>query len=248
MSNPVLGTIPHYSPMFKPLPRLYANFEKISVICRAHREAVRRALPKPLNYVSDVIEIFSYRCPEVHDLSVPGLAPRSYLESGVVLQAEIDGIRGGHVLYEYVTTDDALVPGREIWGYPKKLAEVVDWVQDGDVLRSRTVRRDQTLIDIAFTERPVAYDKPELQPRIQIKRIPRADGEGYDVHQVVLNTLGKWTLFETKVGMAEVKLGGKSEMDPLFELGPLEVLGAEKIRAEFELAYGRVHKNLGPTD
>ena len=37
-------------------------------------------------------------------------------------------------------------------------------------------------------------------------------------------------------------------MDPLFELGPIEVLGAEKIRAEFELAYGRVHKDLGPTD
>ncbi len=247
MSDRLFDTIPHRNPLFKPLPRLYANFEKISVICRAPREAVRRALPGPLDYVSDIIEVFAYRCPEVHDLAAPGAPPRSYIDSGIVLQAKIDGIQGGHVAYEYVTTDDAMAPGREIFGYPKKLAEV-DWEQDGDILRSRTVRRDNTLIDIAFTEAPSTYEKPLLQPRIQIKRIPRADGTGYDVHQVVLNTLGKWTLFETKTGTAELKLGGRDDMDPLFELGPLEVLGAEKIRAEFELAPARVLKDLGPED
>jgi acetoacetate decarboxylase len=247
MSEQVLGTIPHRSPLFKPLPRLYANFEKISVICRAPKEAVRRVLPAPLEYVSDIIEVFAYRCPEVHDLAAPEAGPRSYLESGIVLQAAVDGVMGGHVAYEYVTTDDAMAPGREIWGYPKKLADV-DWQKDSEALTSRTVRRGNTLIDIEFTAGPNSYEKPVLQPRIQIKRIPRADGVGYDAHQIVLNSLGKWTLFETVPGTAKVKLGGQETMDPLFELGPLEILGAEKIRAEFELAYGRVFKDLGPSE
>ena len=247
MSQHVLETIPHRSPLFKPLPRLYAKFEKISVICRAPKEAVRRTLPEPLEYVSDIIEVFVYRCPEVHDLAIPGATPRSYMESGIVLQAAVDGVAGGHVAYEYVTTDDAMAPGREIWGYPKKIADV-DWRTQGQTIASRTARRDHTLIDIEFTEGPAAYEKPLLQPRLQIKRIPRADGNGYDVHQIVLNKLSKWTLFETVTGTAKVRLGGQENMDPLFELGPLEVLGAEKIRAEFELGYGEVFKDLGPSD
>mgnify|MGYP007032578867 CR=1 FL=1 len=72
MSQHVLETIPHRSPLFKPLPRLYAKFEKISVICRAPKEAVRRTLPEPLEYVSDIIEVFAYHCPKVVDLAVPG--------------------------------------------------------------------------------------------------------------------------------------------------------------------------------
>lgn len=244
MSDQVLETIPHRSPLFKPLPRHYAEFEKLSVICRAPKEAVRRALPAPLDYVSDIIEVFAYKCPKVYDLTVPGAGPRSYTESGIVLQAAVDGVAGGHVAYEYVTTDDAMAPGREIWGYPKKLAEV-DWEVSGSTIRSRTVRRGQTLIDIKFTEGGAAYDKPVLQPRLQIKRIPRADGAGYDVHQIILNRLGKWTLFDTVVGTAEVRLGGIETMDPLFDLGPLEVIGAEKTRAEFELGYGEIFKDLG---
>jgi len=244
MSQQLLETIPHRSPLFKPLPRHYAEFEKISVICRAPKDAVRRALPEPFDYVSDIIEVFAYYCPKVVDLAAPGAKPRSYVESGIAIQAAVDGVTGGHVLYEYVTTDDAMAPGREIWGYPKKLAEV-SWEKQGGSIVSRTVRREQTLIDIEFTEGPCTYEKPVLQPRLQIKKIPRADGLGYDVHQIVLNKLGKWTLFDSVTGTAKVKLGGIETMDPLFDLGPLEVLGAEKIRAEFELGYGEIFKDLG---
>lgn len=243
MSDQLLETIPHRSPLFKPLPRHYAEFEKISVICRAPKGAVRKALPEPFDYVSDLIEVFAYRCPKVYDISAPDAPYRSYFESGIVLQAFVDGVTGGHVAYEYVTTDDAMAPGREIWGYPKKLADV-DWDENGGTIRSRTIRRGQTLIDLEFTEGPASYEKPQLQPRLQIKRIPRADGAGYDVHQIVLNKLGKWSMFETVSGSAKVKLGGTDAMDPLFELGPLEVIGAEKIRAEFELGYGEIFKNL----
>lgn len=247
MANPVLETIPHRSPLFKPLPRLYAKFEKISVICRAPEEGVRRALPDPLAYVSDIIEVFVYKCPEVHDLCAPEAGPRSYMESGIALQAAFQGIEGGHVAYEYVTTDDAMAPGREIWGYPKKIAEV-DWKQEGSRISSRTLRRGNVLIDLEFTEEACAFEKPVLQPRLQVKRIPSADGRGYDVHQVVQNKLGRWSLLETVTGTANVTLGGAPQMDPLFELGPLEVLGAEKIRAEFELGYGEILKDLKSAD
>lgn len=238
-----METIPHRSPLFKPLPRHYDDFEKISVICRAPMDAVKRLLPPPFDFVSDVIEVFVYRCGKVTDMSVPGAPIRSYMESGIAIQASIDGVIGGHVAYEYVTTDDAMAPGREIWGYPKKLADV-NWQNRDGTIASQTVRNGQRLIELEFTPGDVDFDKPVLQPRLQIKKIPRADGRGYDVHQVVLNRLDKWTLHEAVKGHARVSLGGVEIMDPLFDLGPLEILGAEKIRGEFELGYGEIFKEL----
>lgn len=241
--SPLLETIPHRSPLYKALPRYYADFEKISVICRAEPSALKRLLPPPMEYVSDLIEVFVYRCPKVLDVSYAESPARSYIESGIAVQARVDGVLGGHVAYEYVTTDDAMAPGREIWGYPKKLADVT-WVErDGKIL-SQTTRQGQLLIDLTFEPGSDFIERPILQPRLQVKKIPSADGQGYDVHQVVLNRLNHWIVHDTTAGTATVNLGGTESMDPLFDLGPLEILGAEKIIAEFELGYGEVLKDL----
>lgn len=242
-SLPLLETIPHRSPLYKALPRYYADFEKISVICRAEPEAVRRLLPEPLEYVSDLIEIFVYRCPRVLDISYPEAPARSYVESGIAVQTRVDGLLGGHVAYEFVTTDDAMAPGREIWGYPKKMA-AVSWDEANGVISSQTVRQGQVLIDLSFEVADQPVEKPVLQPRLQIKKIPSADGQRYDVHQIILNRLNHWIVHETLPGTAELNLGGLTHMDPLFELGPVQVLGAEKLIAEFELGYGEVLKDL----
>ncbi|WP_163434673.1 acetoacetate decarboxylase family protein, partial [Escherichia coli] len=61
---------------------------------------------------------------EVYDVANPEMGPRNYLEGGVVVPARYGDLVGGHVLYEYVTTDDSMAGGREVWGYPKKLGEV----------------------------------------------------------------------------------------------------------------------------
>lgn len=242
-SLPLLETIPHRSPLYKSLPRYYADFEKISVICRADPVAVRRLLPEPLEYVSDLMEVFVYRCPRVLDTSYPEAPARSYIESGIAVQTQVDGQLGGHVAYEYVTSDDAMAPGREIWGYPKKMA-TVSWDEGDGVISSQTVRHGQVLIDLTFEAANQSVEKPVLQPRLQIKKIPSADGQRYDVHQIILNRLNHWVEHETLAGTAKLDLGGLAHMDPLFELGPVEVLGAEKLIAEFELGYGEVFKEL----
>jgi acetoacetate decarboxylase len=44
-------------------------------------------------------------------------------QRSVVLHAGYKDIVGGHVAYEFVTTDDAMCGRREIIGYPKKFAD-----------------------------------------------------------------------------------------------------------------------------
>lgn len=233
-------TVPDRTPLFKAMPRHYVGYRKLSVFCKASPEGIRKALPADFDYVSDEIEVFVMDCPEVHDLDDPAMGPRTYLEGGVVVQAGYGGVTGGHVLYEYVTTDDSMAGGREVWGYPKKLGQVTyEEAADGSITAS-TSRLGQTLLKLGFVPGEADFQKPALHPRLQVKRIPRADGQGFDVDQIILNELADMKLISQVRGTGSVVLGGRTNMDPLMELGVTHVIGAEHIVAEFKLGYGRI--------
>lgn len=236
-------TLPDRSPLFKPPPRHYKGYRKLSLYCEASLAGIRKALPQDFETASSIIEVFVMNCPEVHDLANPEMGPRAYLEGGVVVQARYKNVLGGHVLYEYVTTDDALCGGREVWGYPKKLANVAfDEAADGSIAAS-VERLGKTLIDAQFTPGAAAFERPVLQPRLQVKRIPRCDGEGWDVDQIIYNELASPKLHRQVTGTATLALGGSPIMDPLMELGVSRVIGAAFIVADFHLAFGRVFED-----
>ncbi|TQI75350.1 acetoacetate decarboxylase [Bosea sp. AK1] len=233
-------TVPDRTPLFKALPRHYVGYRKLSVFCEASPEGIRKALPADFEYVSNQIEVFVMDCPEVHDMDNRAMGPRAYLEGGVVVQAAYGGVTGGHVLYEFVTTDDSMAGGREVWGYPKKLGAVTyEEAADGSITASVS-RLGHSLIKLSYRPDEVTFEKPLLHPRLQVKRIPRADGEGFDVDQIILNELTGAKVFSQRRGSGAVLLGGRSEMDPLMELGVSRVIGAEHVVAEFKLGYGRV--------
>ena len=234
---------PDRSPLYKALPRLYRDLRKLSVYCRGDAAGLRKALPPEFDLASDVFEVFVMNCPVVHDAADPVMGPRSYSEGGIVLHARYRDIVGGHVAYEFVTTDDAMAGGREIMGYPKKLADVT-LVEDGKPMTGAVVRLGVELIKVAFEPAEGAFAKPMLQPRLLVKRIPRADGLGYDVNQIVTLSLQRSKVLEVRRGRATAALGGSLDMDPLLELGLREVLGAEFIVGEFDLGYGRVLEDL----
>src|SRR3546814_11368167 len=99
---------------------------------------------------------------------------------------------------------------------------------DGHI-RAMVSRLGRTLIDARFTPSPdIVFDKPGLKPRIQVKRIPRADGHGYDVDQIIRNDLSDDKVHQSVRGMAQLNRGGETHMDHLLELGAGEGGGAEE--------------------
>jgi acetoacetate decarboxylase len=236
-------TVPDRTPLFKPMPRFYKGFRKLSVFCEATRAGIQKSLPAGFECAGEVIEVFVMSCPEVHDVANPEMGPRNYLEGGVVVPVRYGDLTGGHVLYEYVTTDDAMAGGREVWGYPKKLGDVTLDESGTGVITAQVSRLARRLIDVRFTPGEVAFEKPLLHPRVQVKRIPRADGEGYDVDQIIRNDLRAPRVSQLVRGTASLALGGSSIMDPLYELGVDQVIGAEFTVAEFYLDYGTVYED-----
>lgn len=225
-------SLPQYAPLFDSPPYAYRGSRKLSVVCRADRAALQAALPASLTLASDLIEVFALDVPDAGALG-------SYREGGIVVNVSYQGQSGGHVLYEYVTTDDSLCAGREIWGYPKKLCEM-DWFEgEASEVSASVMRRGKELIAIRFSASGPEYPPLDLQPRYQVKRIPSADGAGNDFDRVIRNELGGGTIHKRVTGSATVRLGS-SVQDPLAELGITEVIGAEFIVADFMLGFGKI--------
>lgn len=227
--------MPDDSPIYSKVPITYKGFRKLSVLCKANPAGIRKALPSIFNPVGDVIEVFLMNVVEVD-----GLDP--YMEGGIVIPCEYEGMLGAHVTYEYVTHDDSLTVGREIWGYPKKIADMT-FTENEDKISSTLYRRGLLLIGIDFEKDSKAkdYPRPVMQPRIQLKRFVRADGSDFDMDQVIINRLKGSVVHEQYFGKAKVTLNG-TKADPMDQFGPIEIVGAEFIVADFVLDYGEIFK------
>lgn len=228
-------TMPDAAPLYSGVPINYKGFRKLSVLCKANPEGIRKTLPSVFTPVGDIVEVFLMNVVEVE-----GLDP--YMEGGIVIPCKYEDTVGAHVVYEYVTDDDSMAAGREIWGYPKKLADMT-FEESGNNVRSTLTRRGVQLIGIDFEKDDSLsdYSRPIMQPRLQLKRFVRADGTGFDMDQIITNVLTGSTIRERYLGNAKVTING-SKQDPLDWFMPLEVVGAEFIVADFVLGYGKVLK------
>lgn len=228
-------TMPDSAPLYPEVPYSYKGYRKLSVLCKANSEGIRMALPVEFEPVDDVIEVFLMSVPEVD-----GLDP--YMEGGVVIPCSYGEIVGAHVVFEYVTDDDSMAVGREVWGYPKKLCKMTfDEKPDGSVVSTLT-RRGSKIVRIDFKpDEKASYEPPKMQPRLQLKRFVRADGQGFDMDQVILNELTGAKIHEEKAGQATLTLNS-SKSDPLDWFNPVEVVGASFFVADFVLGYGKILK------
>ena len=230
-------TLPVVGPLFEPLPYRYRNVRKVSVFCACDPEALARFLPDEFALVGDVCEIFAMETPDAGPLG-------RYNEGGVVIPVKYGDEVGGHVALEYVETDDSLAAGREIWGYPKKLAEVpISFGEDGSV-EAVIRRRGVDIVAIDFQPGDAAFEKPVLQPRYQIKTFPSADGSSAGTYEVIRNEVTGFVLHGRQPGKATVRLAS-SRQDPLAELGMRAVVGAELSTYDFDLGYGEIVSTRG---
>jgi len=229
-------TIPHAAPLFGNLPYHYRNVRKISAFCKCDPAKLARMIPDEFELAGDQCEIFVMEAPDAGPLG-------SYNEGGIVIPVTFNGQTGGHVAFEYVETDDSLAAGREIWGYPKKLADVpVVFGADGSA-SGQVIRRGTTLIAIKFTPEDMLFDKPVLQPRYQMKVIPSVDGVEPSSCKVIRNAVTDYMLHDRVPGRATLKLESSAQ-DPMAELGVIEIIGAELSSYSFVLGYGEVVAEL----
>lgn len=146
----------------------------IVVIYETDPDAIAAVLPPPLVATSEPLVRLTIATVDIGR----GLPPFGAGSFGV--QAEHEGTIGDYALVMPMTTEQAVVGGRETFGEPKKLAEVT-LTREGNTVRGAFSRMGVTFIEVNGT---VTGDLP-LTPEgtrtsFYLKFLPAVDGKGFD--------------------------------------------------------------------
>jgi acetoacetate decarboxylase len=108
--------MPLTSPSYPPGPYRFVNREYMIITYRTDPQALRRVVPEPLQFDEPLVKYEFIRMPDSTGFG-------DYTESGQVIPVTYQGVHGGYVHSMYLNDDAPIAGGREIWGFPKKLAE-----------------------------------------------------------------------------------------------------------------------------
>ncbi len=165
--------MPLTSPAFPPGPYRFVDREFLIVTYRTDPDALRAVIPAPLEMIKPVVKYEFIRMPNSTGFG-------DYTETGQVIPVRFDGQEGGYVHAMYLDDEAPIAGGRELWGFPKKLASP-----------KLTVEKDTLLGVLKYGSVPVAVatmgykhravaTAPVLAaltaPNFLLKIIPHVDG------------------------------------------------------------------------
>ena len=229
------SAMPLTSPSYPKGPYRFYDREYIIISYRTDPEALRAVVPEPLEVIGDVVKYEFIRMPDSTGFG-------DYTETGQVIPVAFKGERGSFVHSMYLDDESPIAGGREIWGFPKKLASPKIF-HEQDVLVA-TLHYGSVLCAIgtmgykhvALPREPVLRALDE--PNFLIKIIPHVDNslrvcELVRYHMQDVELKGAWT------GPAALELHQHAMAD-VAKLPVREVLGATHFIADLTLGLGEV--------
>jgi acetoacetate decarboxylase len=227
--------MPLTSPAYPPGPYRFIDREFFIITYRTDPEALAAVIPAPLEMVDPVVKFEFIRMPDSTGFG-------NYTESGQVIPVSFRGQRGGYVHAMYLDDYPPIAGGREIWGFPKKLASPELRVEKdtlGGILRYGPV--PIALATMGYKHRAVPHDKVLAslqQPNFLIKIIPHVDGTAR-ICELVRYFCEDITVKGAWEGPAALELF-QHALAPVASLPVREVLSAVHIMTDMTLGLGEV--------
>jgi acetoacetate decarboxylase len=231
--------MPLTSPAFPPGPYRFLRREFIVITYRTDIDALRAVVPEPLEVALPLVKYEFIRMPDSTGFG-------DYTESGQVIPVQIrtaKGIeQGAYVHAMYLDDHPPIAGGRELWGFPKKLASPRLAYETDVVVGTLDYGRTRVAsATMGFKHRTLEH-APILagiaQPNFLLKIIPHVDGkpricELVRYHMVDVTLHGAWS------GPASLELHPHA-LAPVAELPVREVVSAVHYVADMTLALGTV--------
>ena len=145
-----------------------------------------------------------------------------YNEAALFLQAQYQGEIGSYCLAMPVDNDMAMVAGREVYGYPKKIADSITLTRQGNQVKGTCIRHGIPIIEITAKLQTPFPEHFTPSPDFLIKAFPRSDLVGVDEHPRLLRLLNRIEYGPIEIGTGTLTLH-KSDNDPLHEIPINEV-------------------------
>lgn len=226
MSQPV--SMPWTAPVFPPPPHSWKGVRSVVMPFTPEPDRLAAVLPPAFEPGSGpgLVTMLSYGWGDVTRI-------HPFNEAVVLVPVVCDGQPGNYVPFIYVTTDEALIPGREAAGWPKKLADI-SWEREGDHFTGTVTRWGETIITVEGDIGVEAADSSQMaalmeaagKPTFNYKLIP-GPGDEIEIEEVTSTSL-EIVPQTVEVGAAKV-IAHSSEDDPVASIlpsveGPLVVM------------------------
>ena len=228
-------TMPSTSPAFPPGPYRFVDREYFIVSYRTDPGALRRVVPEPLEIIEPVVHYEFIRMPDSTGFG-------DYTESGQVIAVRYQGRTGSYTHQMFLNDHPPIAGGRELWGFPKKLAQPTLRVETDTLvgtLNYGSVRIATGTMGYKHRTLDLAIEAERLSaPNFLLKVIPHVDGspricELVQFYLEEVTVKGAWT------GPGALQLCPHA-LAPVAELPVLEVLSARHLVADLTLGLGTV--------
>jgi acetoacetate decarboxylase len=228
-------SMPLTSPSYPKGPYRFFDREFFIVTYRTDPAALEKVVPEPLKVIEPIVKYEFIRMPDSTGFG-------DYTETGQVIPVEFEGRKGGYVHAMYLDDESPIAGGRELWGFPKKLAKPKMAVES-DVLVGSLHYGSVLCASATMGYKYEALDhdailKSLAAPNWMIKIIPHVDGTAR-VCELVEYYLENVMLKEAWTGPAALGLFPHAICD-VAKLPVLEVLSAVHMRTDLTLGLGKV--------
>jgi acetoacetate decarboxylase len=227
--------MPFTSPAFPRGPYRFTQREFLVITYRTDMDALRAVVPEPLEIDEPLVKFEFIRMPDSTGFG-------SYTEAGQVIPVRFKGTHGSYAHAMYLNDHPPIAGGRELWGFPKKLAtpklttEIDTLV---GTLHYGTVRIPSATMGFKHVEVDAAQVLASLaKPNFLLKIIPHVDGtpricELVRYYTTQVKVHGAWTA-PSSLALHPHALA------PVSALPVLEVVSSLHFVADLTLALGDV--------
>ena len=227
--------MPLTSPAYPVGPYRFHNREFLVITYRTDPKKLRELVPEPLEIDAPLVKFEFIRMPDSTGFG-------DYTESGQVIPVSFKGRKGGYSHCMFLNDHPPIAGGRELWGFPKKLAEPTLKAEIDTLVG--TLRYGQLTIAVGtmgfkYRDADLAAIRTSLlAPNFLLKIIPHVDGspricELVEYYLTDVQVKGAWT------GPAQLTLVSHA-LAPLAELPVLEIVSGVHILADLTLGLGKV--------
>jgi acetoacetate decarboxylase len=227
--------MPLTNPAYPPGPYRFINREYMIITYRTDPEALRALVPEPLQVEAPLVKYEFIRMPDSTGFG-------DYTETGQVIPVSFRGRKGGYNHCMFLNDEGPIAGGRELWGFPKKLANpslkteidmLVGTLDYGPVrVVTGTMGYKHKILDHAAVAASLAV------PNFLLKIIPHVDGTAR-ICEIVEYYLEDVTIKGAWTGPGALALSPHA-MAPVAELPVLEVMSSVHILADLTLGLGKV--------
>ena len=231
----------------------FYDAEMLSVFWETKPEIIAGLLPPPLKPAQQPIAMaFVAYYPATNFDAI-------YHESALFVRASFNGEEGSYCLAMPVTSDMAMAGGREVFGFPKKMADI-HFSREGDSLLGWTERRGVRFMEIR-AELNGTFNDPRAEELLMeqgmdddgsmkaisynFKQFPAPGGGAFDYNPRLVRQETVFKPKDLQFGQAEIILT-PSDYDPWAEVEVVNMLGAVYSVGDNSMLGGKVVAEVDP--